>query len=184
MPLPIILGTLLLSWEWLRIPHLKIRKEGRKEAVWPAEQGDDRCHRYQWASVFPGFALTWNPAVKVSAGCGSAQGWFQETSATMRIASAHYHRQICHLSLLTGIWKPGTVCGWARTPRVSGGASLEPDTDCRVEGPVFDDGRTLGETHPLHCFAAGLEHDFVFCLNTENLGQIPKKKKEKKKVLV
>lgn len=79
--------------------------------------------------------------------------------------------------LLTGIWKQGTICGGARTVwghQVRQAWSPFP-TGWRGQW-CSHAGGTLGQTHPLHCFSR-LEHYFIFCLKSENLGQIPKKGK-------
>lgn len=89
-----------------------------------------------------------------------------------------FSQQICHLSLLTGIWKQGTLSGWqghgegigSGQPRywlgrgVGGGANA-----LRGRNPV-----EYGIFTPFHCFAR-LQHPFIFCLETKNLGHRPKR---------
>ena len=99
----------LLSGEWLRILHLKIKNTRQKRDC-------TFFARWDWGSTFPWIHVHLKFCPRSH--CRLEQHkWssFQEASVKMNIASAHYHRQICHLSLLTGIWKQGTICGWART---------------------------------------------------------------------
>lgn len=126
-----------------------LENEGRKEIVSSLssdKEVGEGCNQHQRASIFPGFALTWNFALKVTAGFGSpSRAASRRLSAKMHVASVLYHRQICHLSSLTGIWKPGTTpCVSKDTERASGEATLETGTDWGVGG----EARALSKVEP------------------------------------
>lgn len=143
----------------------KLEKEGRKEAVSyvsPNEEVGDGRNGSQRASVFPGFALTWKSALKVTAGFGSPS---RVDSRRLQLKCILPQRIITGRFVILARWQAfenwGQSVGEQGRWEGIGWGQPQPPTDCGEGGSAPWSGRSLGDSHPPHCYTR-LEHCFIF----------------------
>lgn len=127
----------------------KLEKEGRKEAVSyvsPNEEVGDGRNGSQRASVFPGFALTWKSALKVTAGFGSPS---RVDSRRLQLKCILPQRIITGRFVILARWQAfenwGQSVGEQGRWEGIGWGQPQPPTDCGEGGGLRPDpGEALG----------------------------------------